>query len=210
MNTYLDLIKGCNLDVVLEKDPTSKFLRGYVKQLLNDNAVPVCNTWQEWQSWLSSKPYKPTQTIEQTIEMSRLDPSRRWLNLCEYERVYFSKEYTIEVVGLVTRIVGDTFDFKEMVEDNWNEVYSILAPMLECESVEELEKTNVDRISEQVIDVLKDYIEDVLYQFGWDYNAGDLEVTSSEIIDADFDFSDLISLVNDFVKVLYEEKLNQL
>ena len=211
MQNYLDLVRQHNLDTLLEKEPDSKFLRSYLKQLLRTPSLPVLTTWQEWQEWLQSQVCEPTTCPPP----AKIDENESGIDLEDFTPTGYveaSKNYELEVYGTVTARAERQFDFNDLVLEYESEVREILEPLFECETLEELEALDLDAIYQEVTDYLYDACGSSLDDMGWNYDSGEIDVNEdrTEIYDTDTEIYNLTGLVETFVDNLYAHLKQQL
>jgi len=196
MANYLTLVKENNLDVLLQKEPKSKFLRTYLAQVLGTQELPHAESWEDWENWLSNNP--------PGAQTSRRQKPLRLQSCSPGGTVWMCKTREVEIKGVARLSKELIFDFDELINLNKEGLKSILADLTRCRSLKSLAKVNQAEIQAQVEQLLLRYVEEKTQGLPR-LTSTPLQVQEETVLDESIDTSNLRRYVETFVSNLYTE-----
>jgi hypothetical protein len=196
MANYLTLVKENNLDVLLQKEPKSKFLRTYLTQVLGTQELPHAESWEEWENWLSNNP--------PGAQTSRRQKPLRLQNCIPGGAVSMFKTRKVEIKGIAQLSKEFVFSFEDLVNWQKEELKTILVPLKRCRSLKSLAKVNQAEIQAQVEQLLLRYLEEKTQGIPR-LTSTPLHIQEETVLEESIDTSNLSRYVETFVGNLYNE-----
>jgi len=212
--TLLDVIKGNDsLYALLQKEPTSKLLRSYIKKQFNLNSLPVLVTLEEWEEWLSAQSILPMKRGSTSVTQ----PSSVLLDYLKLasreETVEAYQNYNYCVRGMVSVVKDYYTNFRTLLESlDSNDLMTVLSPILECETEEELDSLNrndiVSNLEFHALQQLKDFVR---YRGSGSYDSGDIDISDEELDEVDdLETYGLSEELENFVEAAIEHRRRQI
>ena len=196
MANYLTLVKENNLDVLLQKEPKSKFLRTYLAQVLATQELPHAESWEEWENWLSNNPPK--------AQANRRQKPLRLQNCIPGGTVSMFKTRRVEIKGVAQLSKELFFSFEDLINRNKEELKSILALLTGCRSLKSLAKVNQAEIQAQVEQLLLRYVKEMGLLLPR-LTSTPLHIQEETVLEESVESSNLRRYVETFVSNLYTE-----
>lgn len=128
--SLLAKITEVGLDVLLQKDPSSKLLRNYIKQITKVSTLPVCTSWEEWKEWFNS--------LSQPTESSAFNDLERFHGLLRKVKITANAEVEYWITSHNTHTTTTECPLPLSIIISY-EVENVVAPLLNA-SIEELEQ----------------------------------------------------------------------
>jgi len=196
MVNYLTLVKENNLDVLLQKEPKSKFLRTYLTQVLGTQELPHAESWEDWENWLSNNP--------PGAQTSRRQKPLRLQSCSPGGTVTMFKTREVEIKGVAHLTKECVFRFDDLINHNKEELKSILAVLTRCRSLKSLAKVNQAEIQAQVEQLLLRYVKEKTQGLPR-LTSTPLDIQEETVLDESIEGSNLRRYVETFVSNLYNE-----
>jgi hypothetical protein len=196
MASYLTLVKENNLDVLLQKEPKSKFLRTYLAQVLATQELPHAESWEEWENWLSNNPPE--------AKTSRRQKPLRLQSCSPDGTVSMFKTRKVEIKGVAQLSKEFVFSFEYLVNWQKEELKTILVPLTRCRSLKSLAKVNQAEIQAQVEQLLLRCLEERTQGLPR-LTSTPLDIQEETVLEESIEGSNLRRYVETFVRNLYNE-----
>jgi len=208
-NTLLEAVKSNeSLYALLQKDPTSKLLRSYIKEQFNLNSLPVLVTIEEWEEWLGAQsiPMKSGST-------SVTQPSSvlsEYLELASTETVEAYQDCNYYVRGVASVTEECCMYFRTLLKAlDSNDLMTVLSPILKCETEKELNSLSFDDIVSDLEFYALEQLEDFIRR-SVSYDPGDINVKDQESEVGDLEVKGLSEELEKFVKAAIEHRRRQI
>lgn len=163
--SMLTTITDAGLDILLQKEPTSKFLRGYIREITKTDRLPVCTSWEEWKDWFEQQPdlkgetkTPPPSATSQPVELNAV---RSFVSNLENGVVtaYATVEYSITETNTHEENSNVNVDLSFISR---TALANLLDPLTSCRSQHQidewLENDGLSEVADQILDAINDAI----------------------------------------------------